>query len=248
VLPVREDRRWLALAGLALLACSGKTHGSSSLCLDGVTCPDEIELAESEPGCTPCEECADRLGACDDGGIACARDRVDLDAEYGSGCESHSSELEASFRARQTGEAIETVSLNGRDFSAGTAVEVVAVEPLAPGCVPTFEASCPYTLIALKLGFEEFTFDDVTWGSGAITLTGPLSVEDDGPGIGIEGEVVAGFELSQGDERRRVLAAGSIEARLVLAETPTLLLELRDFDFGAYRLEKIWMTAELERF
>jgi hypothetical protein len=244
---VRKERPWLVLTGLALLAC-GKTGASSSLCVDELTCPDEIDVVESEPGCTPCEPCADRLGVCERGGFACARGRIDLDGESDDGCESLAAELDSTVRVRQAGGAIETVTMNGRDFSAGTAVEVLAVDPLEPGCTPTFEVACPYSIAALKVTFGDFTFDDVTWEEGTATLSGPLQAEDDGTGVGFIGEAVAGFELSQGDERRRVLALGSLEARFVPGEPSTILLALRDFDFGGYRLEKIFLNAELERF
>ena len=159
--------RSFGAVGLLLLGCGAETDGAASLCVEDLTCPDEIEFAESEPGCLPCARCSAHLGECESGGLACARERVDLDAE-------------------------------------------------------------------------------VTWSSGVVTLTGPLPAEDDGTGVAIEGRAVAGFELSQGDVRKPVLAAGSLEGKLVLGEPSTLLLELRGFDFGGYRVERVFLSAELE--
>jgi hypothetical protein len=60
-----------------------------------------------------------------------------------------------------------------------------------------------------------------------------------------ETEFPESFELSQGGARERVVASGSVEAKLVLTEPSTLLLDLRDLDCGGYRREAGFLSAEL---
>jgi hypothetical protein len=137
--------------------------------------------------------------------------------------------------------------MNEADFQPDASLETIAVDLVEPDCVPTFERSCPYTFLTLKVSFSDFGFDGIEWRDGTITITGPQPALDEASGIVISTFASVGFELVQGGKKKRVLAVGPANVRVV-PDAHALVMSVKDLDFGGYRMSSFFLHTTVAEF